>query len=327
MRSIRDKHPMKSLLNAAIRVIALAVFACISSCRAEGQRPPHVLTCGRSSVVESEIKAGPNGYTLVPVWTWTPETSKGMPQELVKNFSTIDECKPASGGAELLVTSSHDAVALVSRKDGETLFSANVKNAHTAILLPADLIAVASSDATDGTGDRVVFFDRHVPDVRLAEQPIHAAHGLVWDAKRNLLWILGFDQLMKTTVNRTSRDTVHVAVEHVFDLPEPTGHDLRLSSDCSTLFLSTTHHTYKFRIEQAMFKPFPPLSDITDVKSFSIDPQSGRIVYTVADPGGYWTSTLRFSLPQGTAPLPTPIYKVRWVTDLPPACDSTIKHE
>jgi hypothetical protein len=243
-----------------------------------------------------------------------------MPLELVKNFSTIDECKPASEGRELLVTSSHDAVALVSRSSGETLFSANVKNAHSATMLPNDLIAVASSDATDGTGDRIVFFDRRTSNVRLAEIPLHAAHGLAWDEQRKLLWADGFDQMVNMKVDRETGGAVHVALLKVYNLPESTGHDFHMSSDCSTLYVSTTHNTYEFPIGLQTFRPFQPLANVVDVKSFSVDPRSGRLVYTIADPGGYWTSTLHFALPGSSASLPAPIYKARWVTDLPVPC-------
>ena len=294
---------------------------------ASASNPPDVLTCGRSFVVESQVTLLESGKaTLVPVWTWTPEKSKGMPSELVKNFSTIDECKPASGGSELLVTSSHDAVAIVSRLSGNTLFSANVKNAHSAVLLPDHLIAVASSDATDGTGDRIVFFDRRVSNVRLAELPLHAAHGLVWDARRKSLWADGFNQLVNVRVTRDEAGQVHASFLKIYNLPESTGHDFRMNSDCSTLYVSTTHHAYEFSIAQEKFLPYAPLANLLDLKSFSVDPRSGQIVYTLADPGGYWTSTLRFALPQYTAPLPTPIYKTRWVSDLPPDCSGYTVH-
>jgi hypothetical protein len=243
-----------------------------------------------------------------------------MPPDLVNNFSTIDECKPASGGSELLVTSSHDAVAVVSRQSGDTLFSAKVKNAHSAVLLPDHLIAVASSDATDGTGDRIVFFDRRFSNIRLAELPFHAAHGLVWDERGKSLWANGFDQLVNVRVTREESGLVHVVLLKVYNLPESTGHDFRMSSDCSTLYVSTTHHAYEFPIAQEKFQPYAPLANLVDVKSFSVDPHSGQMVYTVADKGGYWTSTLRFALPETAAPLPVPIYKTRWVTDLPPTC-------
>jgi hypothetical protein len=285
---------------------------------------PHVLTCGRSLVVESQITIHGDAAVLTPVWTWTPETSKGMPAELVHNFSTIDECKPASGGSELLVTSSHDAVAIVSRQTGDTLFSANVKNAHSAVLLPDHLVAVASSDAADGTGDRIVFFDRRVSNVRLAELPLHAAHGLVWDGSRQVIWADGFDQLVNVRVSRDPGGAVHVSFVKIYSLPESTGHDFRMSLDCSTLYVSTTHHAYEFPIAREKFESYGPLADLLDLKSFSVDPQSGQIVYTLADKGGYWTSTLRFALPNMTAPLSVPIYKTRWVTDLPPACEGSV---
>jgi hypothetical protein len=101
-----------------------------------------------------------------------------------------------------------------------------------------------------------------------------------------------------------------------------TGHDFRMSSDCSMLYLSTTTIRMSFQSLWRSSSPYGPLADLLDVKSFSVDPHSGRMVYTVADKGGYWTSTLRFALPESTAPLPVPIYKTRWVTDLPPSCKS-----
>jgi len=300
---------------------SIVVPATLCAQQFQGTTLPHVFTCGRSFVVESRVKLLGGGHAaLVPIWTWTPDKSEGMPSDLIKNFSTIDECKPASGGSELLVTSSHDAVAIVSRKTGATLFSANVKNAHSAVLLPDRLIAVASSDAKDGTGDRIVFFDRRVSNVRVAELPLHAAHGLIWDEARKLLWADGFDQLVSVRVIRDKAGRVQVNFLKIYNLPESTGHDFRMSSDCSTLYVSTTHHAYEFPIAQEKFLPYAPLADLLDVKSFSVDPRSGQIVYTLADKGGYWTSTLRFALPDGTAPLKTPIYKARWVTDLPPTC-------
>ena len=307
--------------SAIFCVVGVSMFLTSCTLAQEVTVPPPVLTCGRSFVTESEVTLRENGAaSLTEVWTWTPEKSKGMPKRLVKSFSTIDECKPASGGAELLVTSSHDGVAIVSRQSGDTLFSASVKNAHSAILLPHNLIAVASSDATDGTGDRLVFFDRRFSNVRLAELPFHAAHGLVWDDSRQVLWADGFDQLLNVRVTRDDTGPVHVSLLKVYSLPESTGHDFRMSSDCSTLYVSTTHHAYQFLIAKETFTPYEPLANLTDVKSFSMDPRSGRLVYTVADPGGYWTSTLHFALPAGTAPLSTPIYKSRWVTDLPASC-------
>jgi hypothetical protein len=284
--------------------------------------PAHVYTCGRDFVVESQVIFETGGATLIPVWTWNPGKSKGMPPDLIKKFSTIDECKPASGGSELLVTSSHDAVAIVSRQSGETLFSAKVKNAHSAVLLPDHLIAVASSDATDGTGDRVILFDRRYSDVRVAELPFHAAHGLVWDGGRKLLWMDGFDQLASAQISRDGKGQVHARFLKIYALPESTGHDFRISSDCSSLYVSTTHHAYEFQIAPEVFKPYGPLADLVDVKSFSIDPVSGQMVYSVADRGGYWTSMLRFAMPESTSHLSAPIYKTRWATDLPPSCSS-----
>jgi hypothetical protein len=89
-----------------------------------------------------------------------------------------------------------------------------------------------------------------------------------------------------------------------------------MSSDCSTLYVSTTHHACEFPIDREKFTP-TVRADLLDVKTFPMDSRSGQMIYTVADKGGYWTSTLRLALPDRTAPLPMPIYKTRWMTDLP----------
>jgi hypothetical protein len=48
------------------------------------------------------------------------------------------------------------------------------------------------------------------------------------------------------------------------------------------------------------------------IKSLSIQAESGQIAYTQADPGVWWTYTLRFLQPDAQIVLPAMIYKVRW---------------
>ena len=306
------------------RLLSCLAWVCTTA-HAEPNTFPNILMCGNSNVTESRVVATDGKISLRPLWSWSAAKSKGMPKELVEKFSTIDECKPSGVPDELLVTSSHDAVAIVSRKDGSTLFSAEVKNAHSAALLSDNLIAVASSDAKDATGDRVVFFDRRRSNLRLAEQPIAAAHGLAWIPAQHTLWVLGLNQLMKLNVTLQASGVLAIGLLETFPLPEPTGHDLHMNPSCDALYLSTTHQVWRFELRTKLFSVFAPLANVADVKSFSIDPTTGYLTYTVADPGGYWTKTLRFLDPPSETGLAASIYKTRWTTDLPRSCASPIR--
>jgi hypothetical protein len=305
------------------------LFYCLAwicaAAHAEANSLPNVFTCGNSNVTESRVIATDGKISLRPVWSWSAGASKGMPRALAEKFSTIDECKPAGVPDELLVTSSHDAVAIVSHKDGSTLFSAEVKNAHSAALLSDGLLAVASSDARDGKGDRVVFFDRRRSNLPLAEYPIAAAHGLVWIPAQHTLWVLGLNQLMKLNVTLQASGVPTIGVLETYPLPEATGHDLHMNSSCDALYLSTTHQVWQFELRTKLFSVFAPLANVADVKSFSIDPTTQYLTYTVADPGGYWTTTLRFMPPASQTRLAASIYKTRWTTDLPQSCASPIR--
>ena len=306
------------------RLLCCFAWVCATA-HAEPNTVPNILTCGNSTVTESRVVVADGRTILQPVWSWSAAESKGMPKALERKFSTIDECKPSGEPDELLVTSSHDAVAIVSQKDGSTLFSAEVKNAHSAVLLSDGLLAVASSDAKDGTGDRVVFFDRRRSNLRLAEQPIAAAHGLVWISVQHTLWVLGLNQLMKLNVTLQASGVPAIGLLETYPLPEATGHDLHMNSSCDALYLSTTHQVWQFELGTKLFSVFAPLANVADVKSFSIDPTTGYLTYTVADPGGYWTTTLRFLAPTSETRLTASIYKTRWTTDLPRSCASPIR--
>lgn len=95
-----------------------------------------------------------------------------------------------------------------------------------------------------------------------------------------------------------------------------------MGPDCSALYLTTTHHVFRFNLQERTFTALDELGNTSDVKSISLHPSSRRLLYTVADPGEYWTSTLRRAEPGGEVALPSPIYKARWTTDLPPPCST-----
>ena len=276
--------------------------------------PTPVLVCGSAQVLKGNIHRHHGKTSFEINWVWRPENSAGLPVTLKSNFVGTDECKPVEGGTAILITSSANALALVSYPSGATLFYASVRNAHSAALLPGDMIAAASSSAPDGAGDRLLLFDRHTPDRALSFVPFVGAHGLEWDSSRNLLWALNDQELAAFSIRRTGNQAVSLVQSKAFRLPARGGHDLVLARDRSLLYVTTASAVFVFKPDQGAFFPFEPLKGISDVKSLSINPETGQILYTQSDPGVWWTYHLRFLQPAANLLLGEHAYKARWFT-------------
>ncbi len=276
--------------------------------------PTPILVCGSAQVLKGNINRHHGKASFETKWVWRPENSAGLPVTLKSNFVGTDECKPAEGGTAILITSSANALALVSYPSGDTLFYASVRNAHSAALLPGDLIAAASSSAPDGTGDRLLLFDRHRPDRALSFVPFVGAHGVEWDSSRHLLWALNDQELAAFSIRRTGDQAVSLVQSKAFRLPARGGHDLVLAQDRSLLYVTTASAVFVFHPDQGTFFPFKPLQGNSDVKSLSINPQTGQILYTQSDPGVWWTYQLRFLQPAASVLLEEHAYKARWFT-------------
>ena len=275
-------------------------------------RSSTLLLCGGAQVTEDEVTSFQGKPALKEIWHWRPEESEGLPIPFMRKFITTDDCKGVSHGSEILITSSGDAVALVSHATGKTLFYASAKNAHSAELLPGGLIAVASSSDSDGEGDRIMLFDRHRSEKPLVTLPLTAAHGVVWDNKRNILWALGGKELVRIRVDLAVASSPRMIAEKSVLLPAQEGHDLQLSDDCSTLYVTNTKTVFRVDPDLMSFTPYDPFHGIGQIKSLSINPDTRQIAFTRADPGVWWTYTLRFLNPDQQIVLPAMIYKVRW---------------
>jgi hypothetical protein len=291
----------KSILTSSLVLLGSTVPASASK----------LLMCGGPQVVEADVSYSSGQAILKETWHWRPEQSKGLPVPMMRKFITTDDCKSVSRGTEVLITSSGDAVALVSYRTGETLFYATVKNAHSAELLPGGFVAVAASDNAAGGGDHIALFDRGRSDKVIQSVPLTAAHGVVWDAKRNILWALGETQLLRLKLKNDS-SAPRLEIDKRIDLPGPIGHDLQISKNCDVLWVTTTKAVFSVDPDKLSFVPFAPFHNLSGIKSLSIDEGTGQIAYTQADPGVWWTYTLRFKTPDEQIDLGSMIYKVRW---------------
>jgi hypothetical protein len=291
--------------------LALCFLVMAASAKAASE---HLLVCGSAQVLDGTIKTHRGKRTFVTDWAWRPEHSSGLPLRIMSNFAGTDECKPVEGGKSILITSSGNAVALVSRKTGATLFYAMVRNAHSAALLPGRLLVVASSFSPDGSGNRLLLFNRDVSNHIVASLQLAGAHGVEWDSSRNVLWALSDRELAQIAITNDNRNC-RMVLQRAFPLPARGGHDLVLASDHSVLYLTTSTDVLTFDPASGKFSQFAPFRGIPAVKGLSISRKTGQIVYTQAERGVWWTYELKFLNPVGRITLPEHAYKARWSSD------------
>jgi len=274
---------------------------------------PQLIVCGWDEVfiLDLEVQENPR-----KIWSWRASEAGELPDDVKALFKTTDECKPVDNGRKVLITSSGGAVALVDRGDKRVLFYGRAANAHSADLLPGGRIAVAASVDPKGRGDRVVIFDLTRPDQPLWSDELPSGHGAVWDEQRNLLWALADENLHGYRLR--DWETSQPKLERVLKiaLPEAGGHDLYPLSGGPLLTLTTGNRCWLFDRDTHGFVPHPALGGYAGVKSISVHPVTGQLVYVQAEGKNWWAESLHFLNPEKTLHTPGEhYYKARWVRE------------
>jgi hypothetical protein len=265
-----------------------------------------LLLCGGAEVYL--VRAG----ETEKLWTWRAKDHPELPPEIAKKFATTDDCRPVDGGKKVLVSSSSGAVALVERPSGKVLWYAQVPNAHGVEMLPHGKIVAASS--TSAAGNRLLLFDKDRPDEVLWREELHSAHGVVWDAKRECLWALGYDELRKYALVNGGSEKPSLSLEAKFSLPDTDGHDLSSVPGTDELVVSAEHHVYVFSRNSEVFRLHPELGERAHVKGVNIHPDSGRTVFVQAEGKNWWAENLHFLSPDGSVAFPgATLYRPRWL--------------
>lgn len=272
--------------------------------------PQELIVCGWDEVYILDT-ADDSPSAPAKTWTWKAKECNTLPETHRALFGSTDDCKPINGARQILVSSSGSGVALVERKTKQTLFYANVKNAHSVEMLPGNRIVVAAS--TNAEGNSVVLFDVSHSDKPIWRDELYSAHGVVWDAKRHILWALGYDQLRAYHLAAWESTTPELVRIATYVLPDKGGHDLQAVPKDNNLLITTHSNVYLFDRDLHMFAPHPLLKDKERVKSVSINPNTGQLAYTQAEGENWWTEHIRLLNPSRTLSLPGErIYKVRW---------------
>ncbi len=251
-------------------------------------------------------KAGAIAY----FWLW--DATAGSHPSLVnkaKEFMTnISECKPVEFGSKLLITSSYDWVFVLDMDQldaetgsfGKVIFSTrDCNSAHSAALLPGNLLAVACSN-TAALGDSY-FQNVNRPDNKPNEskilvyqlpnsnqspitstasgnpQPVSytelwGAHGVVWSEKYQTLYAISYNLMAFYKLNGSPPQLVADASRGGFKALDNVGwHDLTVVDEDTLLISGAGSYLYHLDTDTIEATPLP-VSGVPFNKSANYNP-------------------------------------------------------
>ena len=228
----------------------------------------------------------PDDQPVDLIWNWNiKEVLPQLPEGYDKYLYPLDECKFVDNNRKLLITSSGNAALLLDIATKQCLFYAKTPMAHSAEMLPGNLIAVALS--THPEGNSIELFDASQPEKVLFRDSLYSGHGVVWDAVRNQLYALGYSELRAYTLTKQPDGNPELTQLHTWIIPVTSGHDL-VQINPDELLISGHEGVCRFNLNSQTFSPFEPLATTENVKSVNYNESTGRLLYTKAEKS-WWT--------------------------------------
>jgi hypothetical protein len=289
-------------------------LAAALSFAAKAAVPRELVVCGREEVFILDLNARDTNGTPRKIWSWEAKGRTDLPAEYHPLFRSTDECKPVENGKRILITSSSGAVALIDRATHGVVFHGRAVNAHSADLLPNGRIAVAASrDPRGSQGDALILFDVASSGRELWRGDLPSGHGVVWDAKRKVVWALADKEIRIYELADWGSSNPKLTRVDMILLPEAGGHDLYPVPGTAFLSVTTANRCWLFDRDARTIAPHPTLAEQPHIKSITQHPVTGQIAWTQAERPNWWTERIRFLNPDESCAVPgEQFYKVRW---------------
>ncbi|MFE3874811.1 DUF6528 family protein [Kitasatospora sp. NPDC059146] len=278
-----------------------------------------------------EELTGYQGVDRPPVvWSWAADRASDLGDlDPEQSWTDPDEAKGRTleGRHYLLTTASGGLVAVVDTATGASRWAADLGgdvNPHSIELLPDGNVAVAASA---GGWVRLYAASQGSRATAHATFRLSGAHGVHWDERSGLLWVLGDGELTGLRVGGDPDAPALTAVRSA-PLPDQGGHDLApVLGSPGRFWVSTLNGLWQYDPAADGFTavhladPADPArsadpAEERDVKSIGDEPGTGRLLTVVPDhsPACDWcTSVIRLHRPERTWKLTgTQLYKARW---------------
>ncbi len=222
------------------------------------------------------------------VWRWSADPLNGF-EGLMHAWGLPTDAKLRRcdrwDGQWMVVTDSLGLAAIVNYPAGnERKWGLNVGgNPHSAELLPNGNIAVAAST---GGWVRVYTSSQGKDAETYAEYAFPGAHGVEWDAKRQVLWAVGEDRLIALEVYGNA-EAPRIRQVHQVRLPTSGGHDLQpVYGHEDRLWISTQAKVYQYSIAMDQFdEDYPGCERISRAHVKSVGDMPSGLVLSAAPDG------------------------------------------
>jgi len=300
--SATAKHLAATLCTTAMLLHGINANAAKPITNPDGTQASTLVICGSTfvSVVQpDQIPAG-GSYLKGIIWDFDARDICNLLGLSQSNMDHIDDCKPIEGNSKLLVTSSsHWSVIIDYATRNIDFWTTHSNNAHSAEVLPGNKLAVACSTPCD----QVQLYDRSLPNKILHTVELPAAHGVVWNEKRQRLYAVGKKKMGIYRLEGADTDTPKLIEEASVTTPMGSCHDLT-PVDENTLCVSGKN-SYLFDIDTKKFTELTQFNGRTALKSVNYNVANGEVWYTDAtEPEGDYswsTQTAHHTLdPMGT---------------------------
>jgi hypothetical protein len=141
---------------------------------------------------------------------------------------------------------------------------------------------------------------------------LYSAHGVVWDDQHQILYVLGYDELRKYSLQNWNSSSPAMKLIKTIKIPGISGHDLNSSFDKDHLILTETNSVWIFNKMEESYEEYKPLAGYDHVKSVDFHPETNQLVYIKAEEE-WWSNNIYFKNPSKNIYIGnTRIYKVRW---------------
>ena len=195
------------------------------------------------------------------LWSWSPKEADG-PYDHASGWGNCTDARLKIsghyGGQCFVVCASLGYAALVRYPDADQVLWSQITggNPHAIELLPDGNVAVAASQGGWVRLYAAVLGERS--DV-YAEFPLPGAHGVVWDAKYEWLWVIGDEVLTALKVKGTPEaPQLEEVAERRIALPTLHGHDLfPVYGDEDRLWVTTNSDMYVYVKSAHRIEPVP----------------------------------------------------------------------
>lgn len=267
-------------------------------------------------VISSAAPGSPHEFS----WKWSPYEDPNVAKD-AEAFAWIDECKIADGGRTVLVCASNGGAAAIdvaSRRARWYLkLAPDTAGPHSLELLPDGRVAVACSVGID----KLVFVDVAKHPFEPSRQTVRevmdlpGGHGVVWDEKRDSLFVLGYTNLFELAYKK---ETMSVEVKRRWDFSKAAvdarGHDL-VADGRGGYYMTNRTGVWSFNPDEGVFKPIMMRAH---VKSYSPDCAKGILVQMPTEK--WWSDRLIVIEPDGGERIIGPFkgakfYKARWIRE------------